>query len=400
MPRGLFFENFVHYVGIFPPLSSCIRKNQAEIGKLAELLYNENVSIFWDGTGRSGKVASRGERNFGEGLGRESDYAGSGFDPGSEKDDVYIAISGSGREDLTERAEKAKNHGMKLATMTRNPESNLAKKSDVVITLPQYITGEVDIKNYFGNLFSSISGNEKTENNAVPNSKKKNSMPFQELGAVFELSALELIDGFSYAFNSYTTKSDFPFHMIEKKLYNSLIYTGALGCELEKQKSKLDCIIDTIIGSKGNVYTTGVLYSAEIADIAAIRINHEIYERHKRKAMVIDSRKFPKIKEGDILIPISGEDDPSRSLFTNIVAKKFSDMKNKVFPFTFNPESELVKYADEENSIIFPKGKEYELKEKYAIRDFDIGVVRVLDSIALSIGRSEAEMQKSHSIFS
>lgn len=387
MPLGLFFENFIHYNNIYPRLWHHISKNRGQITELAEMLYDKNVTSFWDGVGRSGKSALRGRRNFADGLERQAYFAGSGLDPKPEKGDVYIPVSGSGRKELADRAKKAKRHGMKVVAMTRNPDSPLAKKADIVIGMPSTIPGESDLKKYFEDLVPNQSGKE------APQQK----IPFQELGAVFELSTWELIDAFSFSFTKYRVEQRFPFHMILEKMHNSVRYIGEVGYVLEEQKSKIDKMITTILESSHDVCTTGFGVSGESATIAAIRTGHEIYERGKRRAKVMDSIKFPRIKKGEILVPISGR---GTSWFTNYVAKIFADMGNPIFPLTYEPESELVELAGIDNTIVLPKGKLYEFNERYIIRDFDVGAIMVLDSIILSLGRREAEMINSHSIFS
>lgn len=387
MSVGLFFENWVHYNGISPQLSHHVRKNKEQIIALAELLYDDNVAVYPDGTGRSGKVARRFERNFTEGLGKLAYLAGTGLDFHPEKGDVYLPISGSGRKTLEDRAKDAKKYGMKVVLITRNPESDLAKKeSDIVITMPASIAGESHIKSYFERLVSNQSGEKEGEN-----------IPFQALGAVFEMSGLAWADAFSVAYKQYTTRGQFSFNAIEDKLYNSTVYMGETGEMLEKQSNKIHNLVGTILKSEGNVYLVGFRFNKEIGEIGAIRMHHEIGVRGGRRAGVIDFGEFPKIKKGDVLIPISEEGETK---FTNLVTQMFVDAKNPVFPMTCDPGSELARLAGIENSIIFPTGKHYSLSEEYVIGDFEPAVVRVVDGVALSLGRSEAEMQKTHSVFS
>lgn len=391
MESGLFFENYVHYNGIYPPLFYHLRQNRTEIEKLGLLLY-EDIASFHEGTGRSGSDASRFARNLKHGLGKRAYFSGSGFDPAVEKDDLYVQISGSGGKPLNApkkflrgnsqvlrgHLDIAKSDGLVTCGITRDSSSYLAKKADIVIILPNYIAGEKDIKQYFD---MNLSGD---------------VMPFQELGAVFEVSGLELIDALCYSLTKYKGKGDFPFDTIEDKIRNSLVYMGELGYSLEDQKSTINRIIKKIRKSKGNVYTTGFRFSAEIAEIGAIRINHAIYENDKRESGSIDSNNYPIIKKGDILIPISAEGE---SEFTKMVVDDFYELGNPIFPLTSNIESSIALTAGDRNCIIFPKGNEYKLSKDYLISDFNQGSIRVIDSIALSLGRSEEEMRKSHSSF-
>jgi len=387
MPIGLFFENRVHYNAIYPRLCYHISKNREGIIELAEALYDKSIASFWDGVGRSGKSALRGRRNFADGLQRQAYFAGSGLDPKPKKGDVYIPVSRSGRKELADRAKKAKKHGMKIAAITGDSENQLAKEADIVINMPVSIPGESDLKQYFEDLVTNPSEKE------TPQQK----IPFQELGAVFEFTAWELIDALSFSFTRYRVKERFPFRMILEKIYNSVKYIGEVGYALEEQKLKIDNMITTILESPYDVCITGFGVSGESSTIAAIRTGHEIYERGKREAKVIDSTNFPKIKKGEILIPISGR---GTSWFTNYVAKIFADLGNQIFPLTYEPDSELVELAGIDNTIVFPKGELYEFNERYVIRDFDVGAIMVLDSIILSLGRRESEMEHSHSIFS
>jgi D-arabinose 5-phosphate isomerase GutQ len=388
---GLFFENWTHYNSILPSLAYHARENRPQIQKLADCLFPEETASYWFGRGRSGKGALRGERNFEEGLNRLSDFAGSGLDTGPKEDDVLILVSGSlggridkgKRKEIEEKFDIAKEHKMKTVVITRNTQSKIAQKSDIVITMPEHIPGEVDIKEYFKRLSSGQDG-------------KKEPTPFEELGAVFEWSAFSFIDAFSCAFAKYKGVH-FPFSTMEKKLYNSLVYMGELGHRLEDQRDLIRRLIKCIKEGTGNVYTTGFRYNTEMAEIDAIRINHEIYVRGKRKAASVDSKNFPKFNEGDILVPITGEGENE---FTNYVVDEFLKKSSFVFPITYNPESRVVKKSGLENSIILPRGERYSLKGGYEIRDFEIGVLSVTDGISLSLGRTEEEMRKTHSVFS
>ena len=376
MRTGLFFDNYTKFLASFSLLAACLEKNRECIRRLAEELFSD-VKIFFTGTGRSGQVALRAMKNFEEGLGREAYYSGYGYGK-AEEGDMLIAVSGSGRTKTTlEHVMIAKNNKMKVATVTYSPEADIAQKSDIVITLPGRVAGEKEIRDFYER---QIRGE---------------YLPLQVLGSIFEISSLAFVDAFSYAFSRYRRKDRFPWGKLRNKIYGTFSYLGEAGYMLEKQREKIRNLIKKLEDVEGEICLTGFRYTTEIAEMGAIRLNHAIYKPGKR-ARVLDSRTFPvKIKEG-LLIAISGSGE---SWFTKRVAKEFKGKGIDVIALTYGKNSSLYRMVGEENSIIFPRGRRYLLKNGYVLRDFEIGAAIFLDCLAISLGRSEEEMRKVHSIF-
>jgi D-arabinose 5-phosphate isomerase GutQ len=190
--------------------------------------------------------------------------------------------------------------------------------------------------------------------------------------------------------------SEFKFSDVKDKVFNSLEYIGRLQYNLENQKDKIEKIIRTIKESERNIRVAGFRFTADIGEMAAMRMNHKIYENGKREASFINLSEFPEIKPGDIVIPLSGEGETH---VTNWITKQFVGLGNKAFPLTYRKKSALTKLVGEENSIIFPPTKKYKLSKTYEIREYEIGLMITLDSIALSLERSEQEMERTHSVF-
>ncbi|MGC9009227.1 MAG: 6-phospho-3-hexuloisomerase [Sulfolobales archaeon] len=113
--------------------------SEDQISKALELLeeaYRNRRTILVMGAGRSGLVG----RAFGMRLmhlGFNVFVLGDTIVPPVRKDDVVVAISGSGRTKLiVTAAEAAKSVGAKILTITSYPDSPLAQLSDVVVVIP------------------------------------------------------------------------------------------------------------------------------------------------------------------------------------------------------------------------------------------------------------------------
>ena len=92
--------------------------------------------IFTAGMGRSG-VSIRAFTNRLMHLGFEVSSIGEISAPHSQPEDIVIIASGSGEtESLVALAQKAKNSGVKIALITMDAESKIAKLADVVVILP------------------------------------------------------------------------------------------------------------------------------------------------------------------------------------------------------------------------------------------------------------------------
>jgi 6-phospho-3-hexuloisomerase len=92
--------------------------------------------IFVMGAGRSGLVGRAFAMRLMH-LGLSSHVVGETTTPAVSKDDVVIAISGSGQtRSVSNLGRVAKEIGAKLVTITSNKESTLGELSDTVIVLP------------------------------------------------------------------------------------------------------------------------------------------------------------------------------------------------------------------------------------------------------------------------
>lgn len=96
----------------------------------------EAKHIFTAGAGRSG-VAMKGFTNRLMHLGLSISMMGEISSPHSQKGDLVIIGSGSGTtESLVALANKAKASGVKIALITMDIESTIAKLADVIVVLP------------------------------------------------------------------------------------------------------------------------------------------------------------------------------------------------------------------------------------------------------------------------
>ena len=108
-------------------------------------------TIFLVGAGRSGLVAKSFAMRLMH-LGFNVHVVGETITPSVKKDDLAIAISGSGKTNSTLTVVKtAKKLGITIATITSFPKSPIAKISDVVVVIKgrrvggkrDYITGQL-----------------------------------------------------------------------------------------------------------------------------------------------------------------------------------------------------------------------------------------------------------------
>lgn len=108
---------------------------------------NSSKNIFIMGAGRSGFVAKAFAMRLMH-LGYSVYVVGETVTPKIKKDDLLIAISGSGEtSSVINIAMKAKSMvGSKVAALTSNRNSSLAKLSDVVVTLKGKVKTEKDEK--------------------------------------------------------------------------------------------------------------------------------------------------------------------------------------------------------------------------------------------------------------
>ncbi len=145
-------------------------KNELDMAKVQELIdaIEGARSIFVMGAGRSGFVAKAFAMRLMH-LGYNVYVVGETVTPRIKKEDLLIAISGSGETtSVVNISRKAKELiGSKLVAITQNKDSTLAKMSDIVVLLK---------------------GKTKTERN-------DEIAKIAPLGTMFELTALIFLDG-------------------------------------------------------------------------------------------------------------------------------------------------------------------------------------------------------------
>jgi len=148
-----------------------IVKNELDLDKVKELIdaIEEAERIFVIGAGRSGIIAKAFAMRLMH-LGYNVYVVGETVTPRIRENDLLIAISGSGETtSVVSISRKAKEMiGSKLATITQNKNSTLAKMSDIVVLLK---------------------GKTKIE---INNDEISRLAP---LGTLFELTALIFLDG-------------------------------------------------------------------------------------------------------------------------------------------------------------------------------------------------------------
>jgi len=148
--------------------------DRKSIDQFVESLMNTK-RIFIVGAGRSGLVA----KAFGMRLmhlGFTVYVVGEVITPAINKDDLLIIVSGSGQTlSPIVAARIAKEKGVKIVSITSNPESDIGKISDVVVQIkgrrPEDAKRDYDARQLIGN-----------------------HEPLTPLGTLFELSALVFLD--------------------------------------------------------------------------------------------------------------------------------------------------------------------------------------------------------------
>ncbi|MDV4150516.1 6-phospho-3-hexuloisomerase [Clostridium sp. AL.422] len=115
--------------------------NEKEIGEIVETL-NKNNSIFVDGEGRSGFQAKGFAMRLMH-IGYKSYVMGETITPALKKDDIFIAISGSGTTKNTlSNASSAKNLGLKIIAVTNKRNSPLGEIADIILEVPGKIKSD------------------------------------------------------------------------------------------------------------------------------------------------------------------------------------------------------------------------------------------------------------------
>jgi len=105
-----------------------------QIEKIIKEIFQFNQRIFVTGAGRSGKVAESFAMRLAQ-LGYDTRVLGEPTAPPVEKDDLFIAISGSGEHQVTQ-SKIAKEIGAKIIVITSQKESPLAQLADAVLIIP------------------------------------------------------------------------------------------------------------------------------------------------------------------------------------------------------------------------------------------------------------------------
>ncbi len=132
-----FYKAYLQIVTFIKNALAVFKKPQVEkfIELLIEAYHNKRVVLVM-GAGRSGLIG----RSFAmrlKHLGFDVYVLGDTIVSPVRKDDVVIAISGSGRTGLiVTAAEAAKSVGAKVVAITTYPDSPLAKIADVVVEVP------------------------------------------------------------------------------------------------------------------------------------------------------------------------------------------------------------------------------------------------------------------------
>jgi 6-phospho-3-hexuloisomerase len=107
---------------------------------------------FFSGQGRSGLVAEMAAMRFMH-IGRAAHFAGEATAPSIRVDDGLCVISGSGKTSVSLHFGRvAKGEGAKIALITREPGSELAKLADCVFHMPIETT-----RQFGGSLFEQAS---------------------------------------------------------------------------------------------------------------------------------------------------------------------------------------------------------------------------------------------------
>lgn len=115
--------------------------NEKDIEKMVNTI-DKNYSIFVDGEGRSGFQAKGFAMRLMH-IGYKSYVMGETITPALKKDDIYIAISGSGTTKNTlSNASSAKNLGLKVIAVTSKRNSSLGELADIVLEVPGKVKGD------------------------------------------------------------------------------------------------------------------------------------------------------------------------------------------------------------------------------------------------------------------
>ncbi|MHA1225872.1 MAG: SIS domain-containing protein [Candidatus Hodarchaeales archaeon] len=282
---------------------------------ISDVLEDKSRIIHIVGMGRSGKVGMiLGETLKDIGFANRLSYLGKSLARPVRKDDLVIAITGSGWTKFTTSAiEDSIRRKAKILTLTGSPDSKAARLSDAILKIPlgyrpQDVTGDLLILD--------------------------KSAPLTPLGTVFELTAMVVgigviggvFDGAcTKGFNQGTTQV----LLAAEKTLNSL-----------EKDTDLIKFIDMLKGfcnqSEKKVFIFGNGLDNIISAMSSIRFAHL-----RMNIQSIYNWRFR--KENDLLIAVSGSGASSTTL--NIV-KSAKASKMNVFGLTSFSDSELARMSD------------------------------------------------------
>lgn len=112
--------------------------------------------IFVHGEGRSG-LMTKGFAMRLMHLGYNVYVVGETITPALNKEDLFIAVSGSGKSsNVISDVKKAKKIGCEIVSFTSNKESDLAKESDIIVIVPGTVKGDTGLERKSIQLLSSL----------------------------------------------------------------------------------------------------------------------------------------------------------------------------------------------------------------------------------------------------
>ncbi|MBE6054580.1 MAG: 6-phospho-3-hexuloisomerase [Clostridium sartagoforme] len=112
--------------------------------------------IFVSGEGRSGLMAKGFAMRLMH-LGYTVYVVGETITPALNKEDLLVAVSGSGKSsNVISDVKKAKKIGCEIISFTSNKESDLAKESDIIVIVPGTVKGDTGLERKSIQLLSSL----------------------------------------------------------------------------------------------------------------------------------------------------------------------------------------------------------------------------------------------------
>lgn len=141
---------------ILNEITSVINKVNNEELDIAIKAISKEKRIFVSGEGRSGLMAKGFAMRLMH-LGYEVFVVGETITPALKEEDLFIAVSGSGKSNnVISDAKKAKSIGCKIITFTSNSKSELALSSDIVVIVPGTVKSDYGENRKSVQLLSSL----------------------------------------------------------------------------------------------------------------------------------------------------------------------------------------------------------------------------------------------------